>query len=212
MTTRELTKELSISYGFVQSMLTDNLQMIQVSTKFVHTFLWSKVAKWVENRMTVCTEFKIVLRQIRTSLQNYNWKRKLGLWIWQWAENAEYQRKTRDFLRRKKAHATLTWRSSHYFLSRIMGHAFSLQHDNTLCDTSLLIREFLVEKNISIWHPPSPLNIGPCDFWLFPKIKRVQKKTFYHFSQRWEDHVRAADGTSERSLPEMFPIMELTLG
>lgn len=55
LTIRELTEELNISYGSVQSILTDDLQMRRVSAKFVPRLL---TAEQKENRVSVCTELK----------------------------------------------------------------------------------------------------------------------------------------------------------
>jgi len=55
LTIRELTEELNISYGSVQSILTDNLQMRRVSAKFDPRLL---TGEQMENRVSVCTELK----------------------------------------------------------------------------------------------------------------------------------------------------------
>ena len=55
MTIRELTEELNISYGSVQSILTDDLQMRRVSAKFVPRLLTDEQK---EIRVSVCTELK----------------------------------------------------------------------------------------------------------------------------------------------------------
>lgn len=39
-----------------------------------------------------------------------------------------------------------------------------------------------------------------------------KRKTFLHHFRHWEDHHRAAKGSSDRSLPKILPIMESTLG
>lgn len=55
LTIREISEDLSISYGSVQSILTDNLQMRRVSAKFVPRILTEEQK---ENRVSVCTELK----------------------------------------------------------------------------------------------------------------------------------------------------------
>jgi len=43
---------------------------------------------------------------------------------------------------------------------------------NVPCHTSLLVRQFLSNKNITVcFHPPYSTDLAPCDFWLFPKVK-----------------------------------------
>ena len=55
-------------------------------------------------------------------------------------------------------------------------NGFILHHDNTLCHTSLLVRQFLSNKNIMVCpHPPYSPDLAPCDFWLFPRIKMTVK-------------------------------------
>jgi hypothetical protein len=48
-------------------------------------------------------------------------------------------------------------------------NGFILHHDNAPCHTSLLVRKFLSNKNITVCPHP------PCDFWLFPKVKMTMK-------------------------------------
>jgi len=53
---------------------------------------------------------------------------------------------------------------------------FILHHDNAPCHTSLLVLQFLSNKNITVCpHPPYSLDLAPCDFWLFPKVKMTKK-------------------------------------
>jgi len=55
-------------------------------------------------------------------------------------------------------------------------HGFILHHDNALCHTLLLVWQFLSNKNITVCpHPPYSLDLAPCDFWLFPKVKMTMK-------------------------------------
>ena len=55
-------------------------------------------------------------------------------------------------------------------------NSFVLHHDNALCHTSLLVRQFLSNKNITVCpHPPYSPDLAPCDFWLFPKVKMTMK-------------------------------------
>jgi hypothetical protein len=50
-----------------------------------------------------------------------------------------------------------------------------LQHDNAPCHTSLLVRQFLSNKNITVCpHPPYSPDLAPCVFWLFPKAERLR--------------------------------------
>jgi hypothetical protein len=52
-----------------------------------------------------------------------------------------------------------------------------LQHDNKPAHTSLVVRQFLTSKNITVIPPHSP-DLAPCDFFLFPKMKLRLKRRF----------------------------------
>jgi hypothetical protein len=52
---------------------------------------------------------------------------------------------------------------------------FVLHHDNAPCHTSLVIRQFLGDKQITCPHPPYSPDLAPFDFWLFPKIELTVK-------------------------------------
>ena len=55
-------------------------------------------------------------------------------------------------------------------------NGFILHHDNAPHHTSLLVRQFLPNKNITVCpHPASSPNLAPWDFWLFPKVKMTTK-------------------------------------
>ena len=55
-------------------------------------------------------------------------------------------------------------------------NGFILHHDNASCHTSLLVRQFLSNKNITVClHPPYSPDLAPCDFWVFPKLKITMK-------------------------------------
>jgi len=63
------------------------------------------------------------------------------------------------------------WKKNNWFL----------QHDNAPARTSLVVRQFLTSKNITVIlhpHPYSP-DLAPCDFFLFPKMKlRLKGRRF----------------------------------
>ena len=81
--------------------------------------------------------------------------------------NKEYylqvQRRLRDAIRKKRPDL---WKNN----------LCLLHHDNPPAHTSLLVREFLA-KNNTVTLPQSPYSpdMAPCDFFLFPKIKRTLK-------------------------------------
>ena len=51
-----------------------------------------------------------------------------------------------------------------------------LHHDNVPCYISLLVQQFLSNKNITLCpHPPYSPDLALCDLWLFPKVKMTMK-------------------------------------
>ncbi|UYV75280.1 hypothetical protein LAZ67_12003281 [Cordylochernes scorpioides] len=55
-----------------------------------------------------------------------------------------------------------------------------LHHDNAPSHTSLLVRDFLAKNNtLMMPQPPYSPDLAPCDFFLFPKLKRPMKGRRY---------------------------------
>ena len=55
-------------------------------------------------------------------------------------------------------------------------NVFIIYNDNAPCHTSLLVRQFLPNKNITVCpHPPYPPDLAPWDFLFFPKVKMSMK-------------------------------------
>ncbi|UYV80763.1 hypothetical protein LAZ67_19001657 [Cordylochernes scorpioides] len=55
-----------------------------------------------------------------------------------------------------------------------------LHHDNATAHTSLLVRDFLAKNNtLMMPQPPYSPDLAPCDFFLFPKLKRPMKRLRY---------------------------------
>ncbi|UYV80724.1 hypothetical protein LAZ67_19001543 [Cordylochernes scorpioides] len=55
-----------------------------------------------------------------------------------------------------------------------------LHHDNAPAHTSLLVRDLLVKNNtLMMPQPPYSPELAPCDFFLFPKLKRPMKGRRY---------------------------------
>jgi len=64
--------------------------------------------------------------------------------------------------------------------------------DNAPCHTSLLVRQFMSNKNITVCrHPPYGPDLAPCGFWLFPKIKMNMKGKRFESIQGVEAAMRA---------------------
>ena len=60
------------------------------------------------------------------------------------------------------------------------GKTWILHHNNASAHTALSTKQFLVSKEITmLHHPPYSLDLAPCDFFLFPKLKGILKGTCF---------------------------------
>jgi len=58
--------------------------------------------------------------------------------------------------------------------------SWSLLHDNAPCHRSVLVSQFLAQKQITtINHSPYSPDLAPCDYFLFPKLKMTMKGRRY---------------------------------
>jgi hypothetical protein len=63
----------------------------------------------------------------------------------------------------------------------LMPHKWSsstwlLHHDNAPCHAALSVREFLAKHTIPVVpHPSLPPDLAPCEFFLFPRLKKALK-------------------------------------
>ncbi|KAF6288370.1 hypothetical protein mRhiFer1_009105 [Rhinolophus ferrumequinum] len=63
-------------------------------------------------------------------------------------------------------------------------NGFIRRHDNAQCHTSLMVWQSLSNKNITVClHPPYSLDLAPCNFRLFPKIKTTMKGKYFESIQ-----------------------------
>ena len=75
----------------------------------------------------------------------------------------QVQRRLREVIRKKRPDL---WKNKSWLL----------HHDNAPAHTSLLVREFLAKNNtVTMPHSPYSPDMAPCNFFLFPKIKRTLK-------------------------------------
>ena len=52
-------------------------------------------------------------------------------------------------------------------------NSWILHHDNAPSHTALVLREFFAKNSTHVApQPPYSPDLAPCDFWLFPKLKR----------------------------------------
>ena len=76
--------------------------------------------------------------------------------------------------------------------------AWTLHHDNAPDHAAPSIGQF-IERNIAtLEYPPYSPDLAPCDFFLFPKIKSVLKRT--HFSDI--NSIKMAATTELKKIPE----------
>ncbi|UYV84904.1 hypothetical protein LAZ67_X003942 [Cordylochernes scorpioides] len=85
--------------------------------------------------------------------------------------NKEYylqgMRNLREAIRQKRPNL---WKNKNWLL----------HHDNAPAHTSLLVRDFLAKSNtLMMPQPPYSPDMAPCDFFLFPKLKRPMKGRRY---------------------------------
>jgi len=93
-------------------------------------------------------------------------------------------RRLRENVRRKRPDL---WRSGDWFL----------HHDNAPAHTALSVRQFLTSQGMTlIPHPPYSPDLAPCDFFLFPRMKRAMK------GKRFAD-VEAVKATSQKVLEDI---------
>ena len=79
----------------------------------------------------------------------------------------EVMRNLREAIRQKRPDL---WKNKNWLL----------HHDNAPAHTSLLVRGFLAKNNTLIMpQPPYSPDLAPCDFFLFPKLKRPMKGRRY---------------------------------
>jgi len=55
-----------------------------------------------------------------------------------------------------------------------------LHHDNAPCHTAISVNQFLASKNIAVApQPPYSPDLSPCDFFLFPRLKKHLKRRHF---------------------------------
>ncbi|UYV76009.1 PGM2 [Cordylochernes scorpioides] len=73
-----------------------------------------------------------------------------------------------------------------------------LYHDNATSHTAFIITNFLARSNTPVIpHPPYSLDLAPCDFFLFPRLKREMKGKHWETVENIQHHVT----TFLRSIP-----------
>ena len=62
--------------------------------------------------------------------------------------------------------------------------------DNAPVHNSILVTDYLTKMGIkTIPHPPHSPDVGPCDFWLFPKLKENLRSCCYETIEEMKEAV-----------------------
>ena len=78
-------------------------------------------------------------------------------------------------------------------------NSWILHHDNTPAHTALSVREVLATKQITVLeHPAYSPDLGPSDFFLFPKIKEILKGRYFDDT----DDIRINTTAALKAIPQ----------
>ncbi|UYV84128.1 hypothetical protein LAZ67_X001276 [Cordylochernes scorpioides] len=173
ITVREDAEDLNISIGSCHSIFINDLGMRRVAAKFVPKLL---NCDQKQHRMNIANEMLDSVRDDPNLLQRVITSDEAGVVHHEFLPqgrtvNKEYylqvMRNLREAIRQKRPDL---WKNKNWLL----------HHDNAPAHTSLLVRDFLA-KNNTLMMPQSPYfpDLAPCDFFLFPKLKRPIKGRRY---------------------------------
>ena len=87
-------------------------------------------------------------------------------------------------------------------------NSWLLHHDNAPAHLALLVRNFLVKNNTVIMpQPPYSPDLAPCDFFLFPRLKRPMKGRRFATIEEME----TGSGHTKKCISEVLRGLEKTL-
>ncbi|UYV65187.1 hypothetical protein LAZ67_3003503 [Cordylochernes scorpioides] len=173
ITVREVAEDLNISIGSCHSIFINDLGMRRVAAKFVPKLL---NCDQKQHCMNIANEMLDSVRDDPNLLQRVITGDEAGVVHHEFLPqgrtvNKEYylqvMRNLREAIRQKRPDL---WKNKNWLLN----------HDNAPAHTSLLVRDFLAKNNtLMMPQPPYSLDLAPCDFFLFPKLKRSMKGRRY---------------------------------
>ncbi|UYV75991.1 hypothetical protein LAZ67_13002040 [Cordylochernes scorpioides] len=173
ITVREVAEDLNISIGSCHSIFINDLGMRRVAAKFVPKL---PNCDQKQHRMNIANEILDSVRDDPNLLQRVITDDEAGVVHHEFLRqgrtvNKEYylqvMRNLREAIRQKRPDL---WKNKNWLL----------HHDNAPAHTSLLVRDFLAKNNtLMIPQPPYSPDLAPCDFFLFPKLKRPMKGRRY---------------------------------
>ncbi|UYV64612.1 hypothetical protein LAZ67_3001311 [Cordylochernes scorpioides] len=184
ITVREVAEDLNISIGSCHSIFINDLGMRRVAAKFVPKLL---NCDQKQHRMNIANEMLDSVRDDPNLLQRvYGYDVETKAQSSQWKLPHEPRpKKARQVRSNVKVLLTvfLDCRGvvHHEFLPQGRTNKnWLLHHDNAPAHTSLLVRDFLAKNNtLMMPQPPYSPDLAPCDFFLFPKLKRPMKGRRY---------------------------------
>ncbi|UYV84596.1 hypothetical protein LAZ67_X002756 [Cordylochernes scorpioides] len=173
ITVREVAEDLNISIGSCHSFFINDLGMRRVAAKFVSKLL---NCDQKQHRMNIANEMLDSVRDDPNLLQRVITGDEAGVVHHEFLPqgrtvNKEYylqvMRNLREAIRQKRPDL---WKNKNWLL----------HHDKAPAHTSLLVRDFLAKNNtLMMPQPPYSPDLAPCDFFLFPKLKRPMKGRRY---------------------------------
>ncbi|UYV63365.1 hypothetical protein LAZ67_2003861 [Cordylochernes scorpioides] len=173
ITVREVAEDLNISISSCHSIFINDLGMRRVAAKFVPKLL---NCDQKQHRMNIANEMLDSVRDDPNLLQRVITGDEAGVVHHEFLPqgrtvNKEYylqvMRNLREAIRQKRPDL---WKNKNWLL----------HHDNAPAHTSLLVRDFLAKNNtLMMPQPPYSPDLAPCDFFLFPKLKRPMKGRRY---------------------------------
>ncbi|UYV74812.1 hypothetical protein LAZ67_12001111 [Cordylochernes scorpioides] len=173
ITVREVAEDLNLSIGSCHSIFINDLGMRRVAAKFVPKLL---NCNQKQQRMNIANEMLDSVRDDPNLLQRVITGDEAGVVHHEFLPqgitvNKEYylqvMRNLREAIRQKRPDL---WKNKNWLL----------RHDNAPAHTSLLVRDLLAKNNtLMMPQPPYSPDLAPCDFFLFPKLKRPMKERRY---------------------------------
>ncbi|UYV85114.1 hypothetical protein LAZ67_X004615 [Cordylochernes scorpioides] len=173
ITVREVAEDLNISIGSCHSIFINDLGMRRVAAKLVPKLL---NCDQKQHRMNIANEMLDSVRDDPNLLQRVITGDVAGVMHHEFFPqgrrvNKEFHLQVMRNLREAICQKRPDWWKNKNWL---------LHHDNAPAHTSLLVREFLAKNNtLMMPQPPYSPYLAPCDFSLFPKLKRPMKGRRY---------------------------------
>ncbi|UYV77797.1 hypothetical protein LAZ67_15002329 [Cordylochernes scorpioides] len=202
ITVREVAEDLNISIGSCHSIFINDLGMRRVAAKFVPKL---PNCDQKQHRMNIANEMLDSVRDDPNLLQRaitgdeawvygYDVETKAQSSQWKLPHEPRPKKSAKGVVHHEFLPQGRTVNKEYYLqVMRNLREAICqkrpdlwknknwlLHHDNAPAHTSLLVRDFLAKNNaLMMPQPPYSPDLAPCDFFLFPKLKRPMKGRRY---------------------------------